>query len=112
MKDYFSLSFNNLRRRKTRSWLTMIGIFIGIAAVVAFISLGQGLQASIEKQFEDIGSDRIIIEERGLQGPRGSGTSQSTKLTSDDVDTVKNVRGVESVAGAIFKTAKIEHKDE
>jgi putative ABC transport system permease protein len=51
MKDYFSLSFNNLKRRKTRSWLTMIGIFIGIAAVVALISLGQGLQASVEKQF-------------------------------------------------------------
>ena len=112
MKDYFSLSFNNLRRRKTRSWLTMIGIFIGIAAVVALISLGQGLQASIEKQFQEFGSDRIIISEKGVQGPPGSGTSQSTKLTSKDIDVIRQVRGVESVAGALFKTARIEYNDE
>ena len=112
MKDYFSLSFNNLKRRKTRSWLTMIGIFIGIAAVVALISLGQGLQTAIEKQFEDFGSDRIIIQEKGLQGPPGSGTSQSTKLTSEDIEIIKGVRGVESAAGMLLKTARIEHNDE
>ena len=112
MKDYFSLSFNNLKRRKTRSWLTMIGIFIGIAAVVALISLGQGLQTAIEKQFEDFGSDRIIIQEKGLQGPPGSGTSQSTKLTSEDIEIINGVRGVESAAGMLLKTARIEHNDE
>jgi len=52
MKDYFSISINNLRRRKLRSWLTMVGIFIGIAAVVALISLGQGLQNAIKSEFE------------------------------------------------------------
>lgn len=112
MKDYFSLSFNNLKRRRTRSWLTMIGIFIGIAAVVALISLGQGLQAAIERQFEDFGSDRIIIQEKGVQGPPGSGTSLSAKLTSNDIEIIKDVRGVESVAGILFKTARIEHNDE
>ena len=51
MKDYFFLAFNNLKRRKLRSWLTMIGIFIGIAAVVALISLGQGMQNYINEEF-------------------------------------------------------------
>jgi putative ABC transport system permease protein len=112
MKDYFSLSFNNLKRRKTRSWLTMVGIFIGIAAVVALISLGQGLQNSIEKQFQEFGSDRIIIEEKGVQGPPGSGTSQTTELTSKDIDAIKKVRGVKSVSGVIYKTGQIGYKDE
>ena len=55
MKDFFLLAFNNLKRRRLRSWLTMIGIFIGIAAVVALISLGQGLQNYINEQFEQLG---------------------------------------------------------
>ena len=112
MKDYFFLSVNNLRRRKLRSWLTMLGIFIGIAAVVALISLGQGLQNAIESQFESFGSDKIIIQERGLQGPPGSGTSKSTKLTENDIETIKKVKGVEGVAGIITKTAKVEYDTE
>ncbi len=112
MKDYLSLAFNNLKRRKTRSWLTMIGIFIGIAAVVSLISLGQGLQQGIEKEFQEFGSDRITIQERGVQGPPGSGTSQSAKLTSEDIKTIKEVRGVKDVAGILFKTAKVEYKEE
>lgn len=112
MKDYFSLSFNNLKRRKLRSWLTMLGIFIGIAAVVALISLGQGLEEAITAEFEDFGTDRIIIEERGLQGPPGSGTSVSTKLTSKELELIKKIEGVGGAAGVIFKTAKIEKDDE
>jgi putative ABC transport system permease protein len=112
MKDYFVLAFNNLRRRKLRAWLTMLGIFIGIAAVVALISLGQGLEDAVTAQFESLGSDKIIIEERGVQGPPGSGTSKSTKLTSEDLEEIKNVRGVLGAAGVIFKTGKLEYKDE
>ena len=112
MKDYISLSVNNLKRRRLRSWLTMIGIFIGIAAVVALISIGQGLQEAIEAQFQEIGSNRIIIEERGTQGPPGSGTSQQTKLTDKDLEVIKRVKGVESAAGILVKTAKVEFDDE
>jgi len=39
--DYFRLAFGRLRQRPKRTWLTMLGIFIGIAAVVSLISLGQ-----------------------------------------------------------------------
>ena len=112
MKDYFYLSFNNLRRRKLRSWLTMLGIFIGIAAVVALISLGQGMQAAIKSEFESFGADKITIQPRGTMGPPGSGTSQSTQLTSKDLEVIKRVDGVKGAAGLILKTGRIEYKDE
>ena len=51
LSDYFSLALKNVRKRGIRSWLTMLGIFLGIAAVVSLISLGQGLQTSISSQF-------------------------------------------------------------
>ena len=110
MKDYFSLAFNNLRRRKLRSWLTMIGIFIGIAAVVGLISLGQGLQNAITDQFEQLGSDKIIIQPSGFSSP-GSATG-SLKLTSKDLKVIESVRGVEYASGYLVKQGQTKYKDE
>ena len=111
MKDHFSLAFNNLKRRKLRSWLTMIGIFIGIAAVVALISLGQGLQGYITGEFEKLGSDKIYIQSKGMGIPGSSG-SESLMLTSKDKKVIENVRGVEWVAGYLFKQGQAKFKGE
>ena len=111
MKDYFFLAFNNLKRRRLRSWLTMMGIFIGIAAVVALISLGQGLQSAIEEQFEQLGSDKIIIQPKGM-GPPGSAASNSLILTSKDLKIIENVRGVEWASGYLIKQSQVKFKEE
>jgi len=111
MQDYFSLAFNNLKRRKLRSWLTMIGIFIGIAAVVALISLGQGLQTAIEDEFEQLGKDKIMIMPGVFASP-GSITTESLMLTDDDLETIKDVRGVEDAAGYVTKFGQVEYKNE
>lgn len=111
MNDYFSLAFNNLKRRKVRSWLTMIGIFIGIAAVVGLISLGQGLQNAISEQFEQLGSNKIIIQPGGFASPGSSG-GESLKLTSKDVRIIEEVRGVESIIAYLVKQGQITYRDE
>ncbi len=111
MKTYFSLAINNLRRRKLRSWLTVLGIFIGIAAVVALISLGQGLQDYIDEQFEQVGGDMILIQPKNL-GPPGSATNADLLLTSDDLDLIRSVRGIEDAEGTLVKTGPIKFKDE
>ena len=110
MRDYFFLAFNNLKRRKLRSWLTMIGIFIGIAAVVALISLGQGLQNAIEEQFEQLGSDKIIIMPKGMGFP-GTATSESLILTSKDLKIIENIRGVEYAFGYLIKQGQAKYKE-
>lgn len=111
MKDYFFLAFNNLKRRKLRSWLTMIGIFIGIAAVVALISLGQGLQNGIEEQFERLGSDKIIIMS-AVFAPPGSITSDSLILTKEDLEFVRDIRGIKEVVGYLGKYGQVNYKKE
>ena len=63
IKYFFLLALNNLRRRKLRSWLTIIGIFIGIAAVVSLISLGEGLQEAIDEQFNLLYEELIHNQE-------------------------------------------------
>ena len=56
------IAVQNIIKRKKRAALTMLGIFIGIAAVVALVSLGQGLQQTINAQFEKVGADKIFVE--------------------------------------------------
>jgi len=106
--DYFKFAFKNLKTRKTRTWLTMLGIFIGIAAVVSLISLGQGLQSAINEQFQAMGTDKIIVSPGGGFFGIGAGA----ELTKDDLEVIKKTKGVETVAEMIFKIAKVEFRDE
>jgi len=110
--DFFVYAFNNLKKRGLRSSLTVLGIFIAIVAVVALISLGQGMQNAINQEFETIGKDRIIITAGGVSmGPFGSDLAVA-ELTEKDVDVIKKVRGVEYVIGMLFHQAKISYNDE
>ena len=73
LKDYAVFSLKNLRSRGLRSWLTMIGIFIGIAAVVSLIGLGEGLRLAITSQFGFLGPDVLAVQASGIAcaGPPG-----------------------------------------
>jgi putative ABC transport system permease protein len=107
LKDYFKIPWKEIRRRKMRSWLTLIGIFIGIAAIISLITLGQGLQNAIEKQFSALGKDKLFIMPQG--GTWGLGSSE--KLTEDDMKVIRNANGVRLATGMGYSYAKIEFND-
>jgi len=108
--DYFKIGFNNLRRRRLRSWLTMIGIFIGIAAVVSLISLGQGLQSAVTSQFATLSTDKLTIQNAGTGlGPPGSTVVE--KLTDDDLRLIENVAGVELAIPRLLRMVKLEYNN-
>ena len=89
IKDYFSLAFGNLKHRGLRSWLTILGVFIGIAAVVALISLGNGLQEAITGQFASLDVDKLIVENSGTGfGPPGSTVIK--KLNEHDLKLIES----------------------
>lgn len=105
--DFFRLSLNNIKRRKLRSWLTMLGIFIGIAAVVALISLGQGLQTAVTGQFASLSTDKLTIQNSGTGfGPPGSTVVE--KLNEHDQKVIERVRGVEKVVPRLVRIVKLE----
>jgi len=108
--DYFNLAFKNLKSRKTRSFLTVLGIFIGIVAVVALISIGQGMQNAISAQFESLGKDKIIIRS-DIMGSPGS-ASKSLMLTDKDLEAIKKTRGISDAAGFLIKSGVIKFKGE
>ena len=108
--DFLNYSINSLRVRKTRTLLTMIGIFIGIAAVISLISLGSGFQNAILEQFSDVGVDKLVIQaaETGF-GPPGS--TALDKLTDDDFKAVEKTPGVKTAAKRYIRYVKVEFRD-
>lgn len=103
IKDYFKIAIENLRHKGMRTWLTLVGIFIGIASVVAIISVGQGLQGAIEEEFKNLGTDKIMISPAGTFGPTGSA---AIPLTKDDVNILKRVNGIAEVSYAKFQVTE------
>jgi len=108
LTDFFKLALNNLRRRKLRSWLTMLGIFIGIAAVIALISLGQGLQTAVTGQFASLGTNYIMVQnaETGFGSP---GSTAIKKLTEHDLELVEKTRGVKTASAVLIRMGKVEY---
>ncbi len=108
LKDYFLLATKGMKNRKLRSWLTMLGIFVGIAAVVGLISISSGMQTAIKEQFSQLGTDNVLVQPgSAFFGPPGSSSGLS-KITKHDLDLMKGVRGVQDVGGFVFKTSKLE----
>ena len=72
--SYIKFALGTFTHRKTRSVLTMIGIFIGIAAVISLIGLGEGLRTAISSQFGFLGPDVLSVQASGLTfaGPPGT----------------------------------------
>lgn len=67
LKDSFRLSLNSITHRKLRAWLTLLGIIIGVAAVVAIVSIGEGAQASVNQRLAGFGADIITISPGGAR---------------------------------------------
>ncbi len=109
--DYLQLALKSIRNRQLRSWLTLIGIFIGVAAVVALISLGQGMKQAITEEFSSFGVDKVIIQGKS-SGFGPPGTLSAGKVTEDDLKLVRQVKGVEFAAGRILESATIEFESE
>jgi len=108
IKDYFKLALENFKHRKMRSWLTMIGIFIGITAVVAIISLGQGLQVAINDQFAKLGNDKLMI----TPGSNAFSGTSSVVLNTHDKKIIDSTQGVDSSLGLHYQNSKVEFKDQ
>ncbi len=107
LDEFLNISLKSIKNKGIRSWLTVIGIVIGIAAIVSLISLGQGLQYAINQQFAILGPNLVFIMPGGLFGPGGA----ASKLTDHDIRLIKGVKGVELAGGIIGKIAKVKFQD-
>ena len=111
LHDYFVLALKSLRRRCLRSLLTMLGIVIGIAAIISLISLGEGLREAIIGQFNDLGNDKLIVENIGAGfGPPGS--TAPVKLNKNDLKLIEGTPGVKIAILRLIRLTGAEFNDE
>ena len=88
--EILRIAFDALLRNKMRSLLTMLGIIIGVGAVIAMVAIGQGAQVSVEAQISSLGSNVLMVfpgssSRGGVMGGGGTGAS----LTEEDQQAVK-----------------------
>jgi putative ABC transport system permease protein len=102
------ISLRALRRNKLRSMLTALGIIIGVAAVIAMVSIGNGAKAQVEAQVASLGQNVITVFPGSMTtgAVRGGWGSRST-LTPEDADAIR-----QEVAGVVGVSAELRSRDQ
>lgn len=129
LADIFKLSLNSLTHRGLRSWLTILGIIIGVAVVIAMLSISAGMSQNMKSQLSNFGADTITVSPGrtramgplgGFEGryQPGGGSSQTTgsssstttpELTDKDIAAILTAQGVESVSGIISGRTSVQY---
>jgi putative ABC transport system permease protein len=115
LEDMVSYSFRNLKHQHLRTWLTIVGIVVGVAAVIVLVGLADGLRGSVSEQLESFGPRTIIISpistESGLGGGPASIRPTLGKLFEKDAEKLKTIEGVELVTKVITLTTDVKFRD-
>lgn len=104
--EILSIAFDALIRNKMRSALTMLGIIIGVAAVIAMIAVGRGAQVSVEAQISSLGTNVLMVfPGTTTRGGVMSGAGTATTLTEDDAHAVKELVPAVAYVSPILRSA-------
>ncbi|MCO5383647.1 MAG: ABC transporter permease [Methanosarcina barkeri] len=118
---YLKMGLNMLLHSKLRSWLTIIGIVIGVGSVIGIVSLGDAMQASIQSELAEMDLTKITISPgytkassnmHGPPGMGGGGTSTDAELTDDDIDALQGLDSVQYIAGEISGSEEVKYTGE
>jgi putative ABC transport system permease protein len=131
--DILKLSLNSLTHRGLRSWLTILGIIVGVAAVIAMLSISAGMSQSMKSQMSNFGADVLTVSvgrtraygpesgfgdrfQPGASGSPGSSTSTTTTtttttptLTDTDLLAISSAEGVDTVTGIISGRTTVQY---
>ncbi len=106
----FQVSFSGLKANKLRSALTMLGVIIGVSAVIIMIAVGQGASKRISDQISSMGSNLLMVFPGAGQGAvRGAGGSVNT-LTLEDAESIAELPFVNYVAPELSSNATIGYE--
>jgi len=83
LSNAIKISLRELANNKSRTFLTMLGIIIGVAAVIAMLAIGQGSKSSIRNQISEMGSNMLTVRPGADRGPGGA------RMSADEMQTLK-----------------------
>lgn len=112
-KDLLYTATSSLRRNKSRSILTILGIVIGIGAVIVMLSVGQGAESLILSEVADLGSDLVFVEASSgdpTQGPPDPFIEMTIKL--DDVEAMRESGLFTTITPIVISTVAVSHEQQ
>jgi len=113
--DNIKIAFKNIKERKSRVFLTLLGIAIGIMAIVALMSIGEGMQKAVVGELSSL-SDTIIVTTGSVSvNPMGGGFTESNVdryFTERDLDDINRINGIKSSDPVTFSTGIVEFNGE
>ena len=117
LQEVLGYGINSLRQRKLRSFLTVLGIVVGISSIVLLVGLVQGLKKDVLKELESFGPRTLIITPTNLQSGSifGAGSSfapTSGKLFERDYERVKHVAEIATITKVISGSTTVQFKDQ
>ncbi len=117
---YLKMALNMLLHSKLRSWLTIIGIVIGVGAVVGILSLGDAMEEQVQSRLAEMDLTKITISPGytramsnmpGHPGDRDS-TATDSELTDHDIDVLQGIEGIQYLAGEISGSEEVDYAGE
>jgi putative ABC transport system permease protein len=111
--DILAYSIENMRRKKMRSYLTILGIILGIATIVILVSVGEGVRKDINDQLGMFGADMIAITPYNIEdaASAGIGMTSSGKLYEKDIRYIERVPGIDEIGYGTYGRASLRFKD-
>jgi len=111
LREYFKIAVKSLVTRKVRSWLTIIGIVIGVFLVVSLLSLSEGLKNAVMQQLGKMGKDLITVVPGDASNIMTS-MQGGAKLTNEDLKLMEKTKGVGVVIPMNYSAVTARYKDE
>ena len=102
------MAFRSIRERRTRSILTVLGIAVGIAAIVSLMSVGYGMEHAITGELTEM-ADMISVMPGEI---RGATYVERGSFTDRDVSDLQRISGIKAISTMTFDAAEVEYRDE
>ena len=99
--ETFQLAVKNILGSKMRTFLTMLGIIIGVCAVTVIVGLGNGMQGYIQESFADMGTDSLTVMIMGRGSSRSVSEEQMYEMVADNAETLKQISPTVSMSGSL-----------
>lgn len=104
LKDSLRMSVTNIWSSKMRSFLTVLGIVIGVTAIIALVTIMQSATSEVTEQFVAMGTGRLVVT--------ATGTPLKTGLASADLETVSAIPNVAGVSPSVSFTAAVKSSND
>ena len=109
--NFVTQGFKTLMNNKVRTFLSMLGILIGVASVVAMLAIGKGAQLAIEEQLRALGSNLLIVRPGPKRVAGVAGEDAAIRIRPEDVNYIKNNIPVKAISATVSARAQVTYKD-